>query len=571
MFEHLIFATLPALRVFDAFVPLGNTLVVGALWTWVCGQSVARGYSARLAPEQQYQGASYFVVCTSFAVSRGYELKRIEQELCHASAHPGIHSHPRRVFLLFYTELPLAVAQAVDVWMRGRARYCTRGWWQQGGRLLFNYQWSETCLYIDNSLQKGVKLLKKIMYCSVALLLIFLMVFALDSDDPLTSLADRWLKQKAVDRASDSAAFVYLLGMEASADVSVEAYGLQRMAELRDLAHLVDPPARPSLSKPVSKNLYCNPHEASCIDSILAGRARWPALLAQNAVLLERYERFLRFDDYRVFTPLGDAIPFADYSYLLAGNALQRLRILALAEAGEIDAAAEMLHTDISALRRQLVIADDLIYKLVIAGTLGHDLEWMAWMHAAHELPNAQTVAFLNTAERSLEKPMVKELFLVYQTLKELDGNANALSNEQKIPVWLVKRLFKANRTVNLMMPNYTRPITLSTVAQAELPELFEQEFDHGLHFQFLNPIGSVLASLTGQVAYDRYVARIADINVKIGVLNWLLSDRAGSASNPYYPADKEKPWAEGGLYCLRTPALGENAQQCIRGDAAPH
>lgn len=377
-------------------------------------------------------------------------------------------------------------------------------------------------------------------------------------DEPLEPQAQAWLDQLAEPDAQ-SAAYLQLLGLDASAGSDAQAEGRQRLA-----AALAEP-AGARLELPGDE--ICVLSETGCLQRLRQERQALATHLQQHHELLQRYEKLLTLQDYRTLGQVSLSEPMPAYGALIKANQLRTLQALMLIDANRGAEALQLLEQDIRQLRALLVDADSLIMKMALVNLLGRDLDSLALLYQAALLPRPATQPSLSTAERAMEAAMRREFALVAHGLAGVVEDANMASMD--FAPWQLQLLYKPRMTTNDSLSTYLRI--------ADAARLDAQAFAQGLRGasptaaapalwrRLLNPVGTVL----GEVAvpdFNRYLARLHDLDGKIVLFN-RLGGQAQTGGNPYNP-DQGPVWrADRQWLCFDGPLPDHQLLRCLPAD----
>lgn len=417
---------------------------------------------------------------------------------------------------------------------------------------------------------------------ALVLLLAFLAAFGallawLTLDDAADPQAAVWLDAFEQRRAQPSDSYLLLLGLDAAASDDPLALGEQRLqayqqwladGEKEDALQMPDGPGLPT----PDQDVVCDVALPACLARSADDGFDIPRLLSENAVLLERYRRWLELAPAQSQAVPGASEPIAPFTLLLHGNRLLGLQALALLRENP-HAALDLLQDDIVHLRRQLASSDTLIMKMVVMRLIGVDLERIALLHARGLLPAPQPIAPLSERERSLLLPMQHE----FAGSARLFGNLRTLGEPEHgaAPLYL---LFKPQRTINAALRQYAEIADLSALDSADLPAALERMQEKEMRSPWqepTNPIGQILLNIAGP-AYEGYVGRLHDLDARIRLFN-LLGQLPGDhaqlpaalatlpgADNPYYPGQPPRWDAKGGRLCFDGPLKDSNETRCL-------
>ncbi len=411
--------------------------------------------------------------------------------------------------------------------------------------------------------------------CVLATLAGLSALMLLDSSPSPQSLA--WQAAFEERRSEPSESYLLLLGLDAAAMEQPTQLGRARLdayqawTQAGENGALAQPETLP-LPFPDNEQL-CEPGKPECLARSADGSLNAARLLAENAVLLERYRLWLELAPARSQAAPGGSEPLPAYRLLIVANRLLGLQALQLIEQGNPRAALELLQQDIVRLRRQLAEADSLIGKIIVASMLSADLERIALWHARGLLPAPAPIAGLSESERSLLMPMQHE----FNGIARLFGNLRRQGLEEHGALSMLV-LFKPQRSINQALPSYQYPAELSQLPPDRLAQaLAEREPMEPVSpwSQPNNPIGQILLNIATP-AFENYAGRVQDLDARIRLFNLLgqLPDEESEllaaltslpgADNPYYPGQPPRWDATTGTLCFDGPLPDERGVRCL-------
>ena len=397
----------------------------------------------------------------------------------------------------------------------------------------------------------------------------------LDNSPSQQSLA--WQAAFEERRNQPSESYLLLLGLDADATEQPTQLGRARLdayhawTEAGEKGALAQPDTVP-LAFPDNEQL-CEPGKPECLARSPDGSLNGARLLAENAVLLERYRLWLELAPACSLALPGASEPLPNHRMLIVANRLLGLQALQLIEQGNPHAALELLQEDIVSLRRQLAKADTLIGKMVVASMLSADLERIALWHARGLLPAPSPIAGLSESERSLLMPMQHE----FSGMARLFGNLRRQGVEEHGAVTMLL-FYKPQRSINQALPSYQYPAELSQLPPDQLAVALANQKP----LQYTSPwsqpnnaIGQILLNIATP-AFENYAVRVQDLDARIRLFNLLgqLPDEESEllaalttlpgADNPYYPGQPPRWDATTGTLCFDGPLPDERGVRCL-------
>ncbi|MDG9784029.1 hypothetical protein QMA71_09565 [Pseudomonas otitidis] len=393
-------------------------------------------------------------------------------------------------------------------------------------------------------------------------------------DDPLRPEVADWLRD-ARHEGADSAAFLYLMGMDAPADQAPEAYGRERLdayQRWRARHSAVDeysPPQLPTLDLPTDP-LLCSIEQNGCWANQLAHPVELEAQVRSHILLAARYSELLALDDYQTLTTAGAAEPWPSMAYLDHAQRVFGAQVLLQARQGSGEEARERLAQELVVLRRLLARADQLLAKVMAGKLIDRNLELQARLYRQGWMPAPQQPAPLNEAERALVKPLQRELLYIATLFQSLPGGEGAPLKE-RIGMAL---LMRPNMSLNATFPPFRQV--------AELSRLEPKDFAREVKAQprllpkptgWRNWMGDRLVGTAGP-DYRAYAGRIQDLDAKLRLLallddlpaepsGWAAALAASPVDNPYYPGQPAR--LEGGnRVCFAGPLEPKPNARCL-------
>ncbi|KIV65688.1 hypothetical protein SZ55_3826 [Pseudomonas sp. FeS53a] len=393
-------------------------------------------------------------------------------------------------------------------------------------------------------------------------------------DDPLRPEVADWLRD-ARHEGADSAAFLYLMGMDAPADQTPEAYGRERLDiyerwyaqhGLADDAQLPDLPGLELSEIPQ----LCDLGQDGCWESLVAREGELDAWVRDHGLLIGRYNHLLTLDDYQTLTTEGASEPLPKLSPLNRAQQMFGLQIMQRARSGEGEEARRLLAEELVSLRRLLARTDQLVVKVMTSKLIDRNLELQARLYRQGWMPVPQQPAPLNEAERALVKPLQRELLYIATLFQSLPGGKEVPLKERIGMALLVR----PNMSLNATFPPFRQV--------AELSRLEPKDFAREVKAQprllpkptgWRNWMGDRLVGIAGP-DFRAYAGRIQDLDAKLRLLallddlpaepsGWAAALAASPVDNPYYPGQPAR--LEGGnRVCFAGPLEPRPNARCL-------
>ncbi|SEL01567.1 hypothetical protein SAMN05216214_107103 [Atopomonas hussainii] len=348
--------------------------------------------------------------------------------------------------------------------------------------------------------------------------------FAWQRDDALSPEAEGWLKQFS-ERPKHSDAYLYLNGLDAPADEEPAELGAARLAHYQQWLATSEPSDQywelQQATLPLPQGpAFCAREESACWRDLFASDPS--EVLAEHAVLLERYRHLMTLDDYATLTSPTLSDPLPPFFYLRRGHQLQALYALQLAKSGAGSEALRLLESDLVQLRRQLAQADHLVLKMILIAMLDEHLNWLALLYREGLIVAPQPIQPLSESERSLHLALQREFAGSAEMYAQL-GAGDLGSGEPKVLEHVALVLvYKPQMTINRALLPYQ---TLSAVSLLK-PAAFRQSLENdrqktAMERSWRNYVGVVLSDIA-LPDFNIYIGRVLDLDAKFKLLNLL-------------------------------------------------
>lgn len=427
---------------------------------------------------------------------------------------------------------------------------------------------------------------EKVLFILETATILALLTAALLSDDNLNHEPGTWLQTANYTEDVEGNGYYYLLGIAAGEADDPRAFGRWQLALYREAetgmlesgADRIDF----SLEKPLplpDGDYYCHVNEGDCYPRLANHPEDLESELAKHRVLLDRYHAFFGFPALKTLITPAYYEVFPPYEYIARGNKLNQFRIMLDAAHGKRAQALEALQHDIRNIRKHLTIADNLIYKLVLAHMLADDLDLLAGLIDPEIDAPLPALGLLTREERSMHRPMIHEFGMTANLFLNLDDRTGLSDEEPAIPKSAVRFLFKPNMSANDAFRRLQRVEKLSLLPLPAFYQTVSQNASGtGIPFSLRNYAGWVLNSIGTVDPYPEYLSRVNNIDCKIALINaalplgskqWLNimkgSSDAPDIENPYNP--QEPPYAdkETQSLCFKGPYEDERGYRCVK------
>ncbi len=402
-------------------------------------------------------------------------------------------------------------------------------------------------------------------FCLVFVVAVTALFFYLRVDDELSPLVERWttLYQQTQQRPQ-SAAYLYLMGMMAAPEDDVLELGKKWYLEYKKTGNKNDAfdfyDKEKKLSLPdKSEVLFCDMKQPFCLNDIINNEALWAAELSKNSILLSRYNAYLEFEDFRSMTEATGFESYPNYAYIITGHRLKLIEALTIAKHNFHADAINLLKQDIRLLKHQIDVADTLVHKMVFAKLLSHDLDVITRIALDSGYRVELDIALLNQ-EIDMKAVMIREFMAIHKHFLDLSG-AEEFTNDVMLNHF-GDLLYKPNMTINSAIYPLFVAVRNSELGAEEFIRAIEAEDTPAQGSKWKNYMGHTLA-LLDSFDFNKYSARLHDINCKIALVNYFISGSEGSLVNPYYPKEIVVTKMQGQV-CLGGPLDDAMQARCI-------
>jgi uncharacterized membrane protein YhaH (DUF805 family) len=423
---------------------------------------------------------------------------------------------------------------------------------------------------IEHRYKKVMKTLAKVFS------LVILAVLLLQIDDDLNVEVTEYVLLIEDRVANGSEAYLYLTGITAVEEKNILSQGSRLLrsynnssknifSSLRDAEKLnIDEKTNnvKKLITPDNKNkMYCQLSDSGCLSSINDSSSNWKNEIKKFSVITKRYEKFISYPEFTTLTRADYSSPYPASHYLTFGNKLKIFSALSLARSGKAEEAIEMLLIDNRYLRRHLSLADSLIHKLIFINLYSNNLDIIVYVHSAYKLEKPAKIAHLSHSEMSMKYPLIREFIMQYNAYLDADRNPDGWNG---LPGWMVRVIFKPNMTINKRLISYKDIISLSNLSAKEFAEsVVNIESAPKSKPNYRNYGGSIM--IEEPITYfSQYIAKSHDLNAKISLANFVLSNKTQSLENPY-GALYNKTTERDNFICLDGPLKDKYNIRCIR------
>jgi hypothetical protein len=426
--------------------------------------------------------------------------------------------------------------------------------------------------------------MKKNLLISAAITLVLVAIFASTQiDDELSDEALALIS--IIEEPKESRAYIYLLGINASPNVSPMEVGGSLLQEYRKQGadenyEIVGYTAQDQIQAPEGE-LFCEFADDHCVRTLFTTDFDIEELERKYAIILERMGELYGLGDYHTLSKPTYREPIPPYQYISRVERVWVLRSISLYKEGRANKAQILLRNRLSMLRSSLASQDNLIGKMVHLLVISEIVDTLSIIlsHSA-DATKMELIPDMTLAEKDLGAASAREFGVAYYLFKRLDKypgffDSTAAEGEGekgekdvrggKVPGWFVRIFYKPNMSINAVVPAYTKLVSLSRLSCKE----FAEEIERGKELEITtsnlrNYMGNVLIN-TGRPNLEQYLGRIMDVEAKIELFNQIYHHGApeDKVKNPYYEYDYS--YRKEDSICFRGPLEDQKGMRCLR------
>lgn len=376
----------------------------------------------------------------------------------------------------------------------------------------------------------------------------------------------------------ESEAYYYLVGIGAAADQSPgtagrEVFNAFVKAENKRLAngdHYELPETFGKSDLPLPEGtLKCDLETKECAELLFSESSDLAAFLQSNHILLERYNEYSGLNDYATLSSPSLFGPYLPFNYIATAGRLKLLASIKEAKTFDSVHGMRLIIENISSLRRQLALQDNLIGKMVYLKLISESIDYAYLISSRLREKTAIHLLSLDTKEKDFKKVMAREFIITSDVIFNMFDTKEG----RKWPVWLQKIIFKPNMMINASLPFYEESIKRSALSHLEFAAKISRNHEPKIHNSWIrNPYGSTLNMMyAGMRAYDTYRMRMLDLDAKIILFNAAVKasnaeSLVGSLSSPYFESGHAAYLSEDGRkICFDGPLPMHRDFRCLR------
>lgn len=410
------------------------------------------------------------------------------------------------------------------------------------------------------------------------IVVIVLAVLGLQIDDDLEPAVAKLLDKAHTNKESN--AYLFLMGIDASEKdnpilIGQAVYSSIFEGEEAYLAKKSDfnyqgYPQENRLPLP-DGDLFCRHWEEGCLTKLFDSNNDIEEALASNSVLLSRYKAFNKYDEYSTLSRPMITEPFPPYQYIAKGSRLIVLKSINEARSLNYKKALDLLSENISNLRKQLALQDNLIGKLVFLMQVSENIDVAFLISKQSDQRYLFDIPYLTKDEKDFEILMAREFAMSYELFRDLDRNSEFWKEGSNVPGWLVRVAFKPSMSINSIYPVYNQAIEYALLSHGEFSKKIADGNTLELKESMLRNSAGVMLSRISLAGYNQYVARFYDLDAKIVLFNALAGKRdvepmLDQVINPYDNKSSSFFFSETNKnICFDGPLQNERNLRCLR------
>ncbi len=421
-------------------------------------------------------------------------------------------------------------------------------------------------------------------YVFLALVILFLLWVFIPR--PLSYEVKQQLTTMEKLHATPSKAFVYLIGMDAPDDIDPLVYGQKLLPQYIASAKMSINKENQSIGvmKPEKniknysqifdkKSFACSiSNEPDCIDNFFNDKIARQTLVAQQHLLINRYKTYKTFGDYHQPYSMNVFGFIPPYTILINGQKLYFLQQIELIDTHKVshETIRDNILNDLTYWRSELITADNLINKMIVAALVRNDLILLSELNLRYGV-TVPKISELTASERSFELVTAAETeFVTYfehdlqQAQDECDAEGKLMCIGKSIWYFL---FYDHNDSVNMIA--HSRNLELKQ-ATLPLPELYRNK-DVAPEFfsigRWIRNSGGVFLTQESLGQFLPYVFRVNNLNLKIALLNATAHQPLGNTDpiwlksilNPYGTNAGQAYVDKQGWLCFPVPIKDSN------------
>jgi len=420
--------------------------------------------------------------------------------------------------------------------------------------------------------------MKKLKVIGIFVFIVFLILAGLQVDDDLDNAPLELVKKFEEQEISISNAYLYLNGISAAENDDVFELGKLKLKEhlvIDEIAEVISSSFEYEVYSDERKlvtpwedaDLYCKLRDNGCLEKIIGAKNLWEVEIDFRKTIIQRYNKYLKYTDFRMMTKPTVYEIYPEYSYISYGNRLRILEELTIAAQESPSQAIGNLLADISMLRQQLVVADTEIHKLVFITMISNNLDIIAYINYAYKAHVDLDISLLSIEERNFEVPIVRSYVFMNNMIISADRSPELFEMGGEAWPWVVRMVYKPHMILNSIFKLQQELIDFSKMDLVDFANSpLSKKGDYYEDVNLRNIFGSTLVKIAIESQETQYgfISRINDLNCKIALVNYFGSNNKQVLINPYYPTNKVI-LSSGKKHCLEGPNKDERNLRCIQ------
>jgi len=359
--------------------------------------------------------------------------------------------------------------------------------------------------------------------------LILLLCFLLYSiDDNLDPKIQKIVEQ--VNHLKANEAYFYLMGIDTAADQDPMVVGKNIFERGKKITDEIDDNFTVNLERfeqfdkkrkklvlpQLEADILCR-EENPCFKKILADTEKYKQKIQQHQILVQRYQKFLTFDQYQQPNESNFSLFSPSYRFFTIPNKIIILNAIIQASEKQPQQAINNLLNNIKGLRKKLWQTDDYIGKFILSSLIAQNLDTLSLIAYKNHLQLKEELKPLSKKEKDLEIVFARELAALYNNSKIMKQNASFYD----FP-WL----FKPNMSINKLYLFHNQLLEKNKLAPKDFAKLINQKENKKLTdviktawSYFRNPEGEIFRPSIKSY-YFEYIASLFELDAKIILFN---------------------------------------------------
>ncbi len=408
----------------------------------------------------------------------------------------------------------------------------------------------------------------------VIIIISVLLAVALNVDDDIDPRVSEFVSSLGRS-AEENEGYFYLMGISAPEGEPPSALGrkhYETVSEITPSELLFSTPDLDGEVLPLLENdLFCNFLSQGCFEQVFHSKENLQGIIDEHAVLLARWKHYVAINDFETITSPSMFEVFPPYIYVTRANRVLIIESINDLRENRSASAIKRITRNIRDLRRQLVLQDNLLGKLVIGQLVSEHLDVLFLLIKKSKGVPPLKIALLSDNEKSLRNAIVRELAMALETYRIIGNHPELWTEDKNLPSWMGQYIFKPNMSINAVFPLYHQAAEYAGLD----PIAFEKAMSTGPDIE---PRSSVVRNFFGaetiqfaSVNFHSYLGEFNDLNIKIKLFNRLIDQEITEALlqtvySPYYETNRSATFSkEGDRVCVDGPLRDDKNMRCLK------